>query len=140
MAIFVVCHVLAGLAAAGVVWFFVSAKPNFQTLPPPQNVPVLQAFVAEVLGTFGFVWVFLNVATVKRLEGNMFYGVAIGLASAAMMYVFGSVSNGLFNPIVGLAYGLTGLESWSNVWIYALAPLVGGALSATAFRFLYPEE
>jgi aquaporin Z len=33
-----------------------------------------------------------------------------------------------------------GLFSWSNIWIYLLANLVGGATAAPVFRYLSPGD
>ncbi len=33
-----------------------------------------------------------------------------------------------------------GLFSWSNIWIYLLADLAGGAVAALAFRYLNPGD
>jgi glycerol uptake facilitator-like aquaporin len=35
---------------------------------------------------------------------------------------------------------LLNIFAWSNIWIYAVATLAGGAVAALVFRYLQPEE
>ncbi len=98
---------------------------------------VAAAFVAELLGTFALVWVVLNTATTKSNEGNSFYGLAIGFTVTAMAYGLGGISGGAFNPAVGLGVSIAEMTSWSNIWVFAVACLLGGALAAVVFKATY---
>ncbi len=98
---------------------------------------VAAAFVAEILGTFALVWVVLNTATTKSNEGNSFYGLAIGFTVTAMAYGLGGISGGAFNPAVGLGVSIAEMTSWSNIWVFAVACLAGGALAALTFKATY---
>lgn len=98
---------------------------------------VVAAFVAELLGTFALAWVVLNSATTKSNEGNSFYGLAIGFTVTAMAYGLGGISGGAFNPAVGLGVSVAEMTSWSNIWVFAVACLAGGALAALAFKATY---
>jgi aquaporin Z len=79
-------------------------------------------------------YVVLNVATARDTEGNSFYGLAIGFTVAAGAFAVGSVSGGAFNPAVAVGATVMGLLSWSHIWIYLLANLLGGAAAAGGFR------
>ena len=61
---------------------------------------ILQAIVAEVLGTFALAFVILNVATITGTKGNSFYGLTIAATVLAMALTVGSFSGGAFNPAV----------------------------------------
>ena len=99
-----------------------------------------KAFLAEVIGTTALVYVVLNVATVRHLARNSFFGIAIGITIAAVGGAIGPVSGGCLNPAVGLlgAFGSTwqpaGIDM-SPIWIYFVAPPLGGVLAALLFRF-----
>lgn len=95
------------------------------------------AFVAELLGTFALVWVVLNTATTKSNEGNSFYGLAIGFTVTAMAYGLGGISGGAFNPAVGLGVSIAEMQSWGNIWVFAVACSLGGALAAFVFKMCY---
>ena len=96
--------------------------------------------MAEFIVTFVLAYVVLNVATSKDQPGNQFYGLAIGFTVFAGAAAVGKVSGGAFNPAVAFGASIMGLVSWSNIWIYLLANLAGGAAAALAFRYLNPED
>jgi len=94
------------------------------------------AFLVELVFTFILVFVVLNVATSKSTDGNSFYGLAIGGVVVVGAFAVGPVSGGGFNPAIALGLTITGHFGWSSYWLYLLAPLVGGALAAGAYRLL----
>ena len=96
--------------------------------------------IAEFLFTFALAWVVLNVATARGTEGNSFYGLAIGFTVVAGAYAVGAVSGGAFNPAVAVGAMVMGVLSWSDIWVYLLANLAGGAAAAFAFLFTQPAD
>jgi len=98
------------------------------------------AFAVELLFTFALAFVVLNVATSADHPNNSFYGLAIGATVLAGAVAVGGISGAAFNPAVALGVSVAGIVSWSMLWMYLLANLVGGALAALAFRALAPED
>jgi aquaporin Z len=98
------------------------------------------AFAVELLFTFALAFVVLNVATSADHPNNSFYGLAIGATVLAGAVAVGGISGAAFNPAVALGVSVAGIVSWSMLWMYLLANLVGGALAALAFRYLAPED
>jgi aquaporin Z len=96
--------------------------------------------IAEFVFTFALAWVVLNVATARGTEGNSFYGLAIGFTVLAGAYSVGGISGGAFNPAIAVGAMVTGLLEWSNIWIYAIADILGAAAAAYAFLFVLPAE
>ena len=96
--------------------------------------------IVEFLFTFALAYVVLNVATARGTEGNSFYGLAIGFTVAAGAFSVGAVSGGAFNPAVAVGAMVMGLLSWSDIWVYLLANLLGGAAAAWVFLFTQPAE
>ncbi len=96
----------------------------------------IPALIAEFLGTFALSFVIMNVAMAKTLEGNGFYGAAIGLIVVGCAYLFGSISGGAFNPAVAIGMAMMGLLNWADLWIFAIANFSGAFLSILAFRFV----
>lgn len=89
-------------------------------------------FSMELLWTFFLVTVVLNCATVKKNSGNSFYGFAIGSVVMCGAVSCGGISGGAFNPAVGTALPvIAGAPEY--VWLYWLAPMVGGAMAAVVF-------
>lgn len=98
------------------------------------------AMLAEFLFTFALVFVVLNVATSKATSGNSFYGLAIGMTVMTGAFAVGGISGGAFNPAVAVGISVMGLSEWSNLWIYLVANLAGGAVAAAIFRWANPED
>lgn len=97
------------------------------------------ALVVEVLFAFALAYVVLNVATVASHADNSFYGLAIGFTVLAGAASVGSISGGAFNPAVALGGAVMGLFDWSDIWVYLIADLVGGAMAGAVFLFLNPH-
>ncbi|TDP95570.1 aquaporin Z [Leucobacter luti] len=128
-------QIIGGILAAllaGTIW----SAPEGGAL----QIEAGPAFIVEALVTFILVYVILNVATSRDHPNNSFYGLAIGSTIVAGVALGGPVSGGGFNPAVSLSLALGGYFDWSNMWLYVLAPLVGSALAALAFRFLNIDD
>ncbi len=127
---YMTAQILAGAAAALVVLYL---KDNSATSAAIESGPAL---VAEFLFTFALAFVVLNVATAKSTEGNSYFGFSIGFTVLFGAYAVGSVSGGVFNPTVAVGITIMGLSELSNIWIYLVATLLGGAAAALAFKSL----
>lgn len=97
------------------------------------------SLIAEALFTFALVLVILNVALDRRIEGNQFYGIAIGLIVVGGAYTVGPVSSAVFNPAVAFGSMLNGMLPWNALWVYLLANLAGAVAAAFSFQFLGEE-
>jgi aquaporin Z len=91
------------------------------------------AFLLEVVLTFVFVAVILLVTGRSATPG--FAGLAIGLALTAVHLVGIPLDGTSVNPARSLGPALfAGGEPLAHVWLFILAPLVGGALAVLAVR------
>jgi aquaporin Z len=127
---------LLGAAIAAAAVKFLSVGSVHAVLIPP----IGPALLAEFLFTFALVFVVLNVATSKDTAGNSYFGFAIGFTVLVGALAVGRISGGAFNPAVALGITLMGLVSWSSIWIYLVADVLGGFAAATAFKLLNPED
>ena len=93
-----------------------------------------KAVVAELLATFALAYVVLNVATAKGTSGNSFYGLAIGFTVFALGSLMGGKSGGALNPAVAVGASIIKALNWSDLWIYLVGCLAGGALAAFIFK------
>jgi aquaporin Z len=135
---YMLAQLVAGLAAAGAARLVLAdVKPVAFSVTGRDMV---SAVIVEFLFTFALAYVVLNVATSKDHPNNSFYGLAIGFTVLAGAVAVGGISGGAFNPAVGLGVVIAGLASWSMLWIYIVATLVGGAAAAFAFRALNPDD
>jgi aquaporin Z len=132
---YVVAQVLAAIVA-GIVVIILGFDPKDSAKVAGAGKMLL----VEFLFTFALAWVVLNTATARGTEGNSFYGLAIGFTVAAGAFAVGSVSGGAFNPAVAVGAMVMGLLSWSDIWIYLVANLLGGAVAASVFLYTQPGE
>ncbi len=121
----------AGAAGAALLTDFFGSPSD-----GPKLITISTALVAELLGTFALVYVYLNVMQPKEKINNSFYGIAIGFTMLAGVYVFGGVSGGAFNPAVVLGNCLRNATAWADSWIYLAAELGAAVLAAYTFRFI----
>jgi MIP family channel proteins len=98
---------------------------------PAHGVSSGRAFLVEALVTFVLVLVVVSVATDERAPSAI-APVAVGFALASAIFVAGPLTGGAVNPARALGPDLLSGHAGS-VWIYLLAPLVGGVLAALLY-------
>ena len=141
MGFYWLAQIIGAIAAAMMTAVLISAKPPVGLIAStPQFFSMVPALIAEVLGSFALTWVILTVATSKALDGNNFYGLAIGFTVTALMYTLGSVSGSAFNPAVAIATCVAHLSSWNNLWIYMVGGLGGAVLATMAYKYISGDE
>ena len=132
---YVVVQVLAGVVAAVVI---IILGFDFDTAQKVAGAGKM--LIVEFIFTFALAYVVLNVATADGTEGNSFYGLAIGFTVATGAFAVGAISGGAFNPAVAIGGMVMGLLSWSDIWVYLLADLLGGAAAAVVFLYIEPAQ
>jgi aquaporin Z len=96
------------------------------------------AFVAEIVLTFVFVFVIL--AVTHRPSNATVAGLVIGLSLTLVHLVGIPIDGTSVNPARSLGPALfVGGSALSQLWVFLIAPLVGGSLSALAYHFFYPK-
>ena len=102
----------------------------------PVGIGAGGAFLAEVLLTFLLVFVFLMVTQKVTLTG--IEPVPVGLALAAVNLVGIPLTWTSVNPARSLGPALfAGGGALSQLWVFLIAPLVGGVLAAVVHRFTH---
>ncbi len=142
---------VGGILGALVLWGIVSGAPGYSRSStglgadgwgPHVSMIGLGAggaFAAEVTLTFVFVLVVL-VAT-SRVGSPGFAGLAIGLALTVVHLVGIPLTGTSVNPARSLGPALiVGHKALSQVWLFIIAPLLGGAIAALVYRYLVPSE
>lgn len=95
------------------------------------------AFLAEVVLTFLFVLVVLVVT--RKAAWPQLGGVAIGLALTTVHLIGIPLTGTSVNPARSLGPALfVGGSALSQLWLFIVAPLVGGAVAAVVSMYLYP--
>lgn len=97
------------------------------------------AFLAETILTFTFVLVVLTVTT--KAASSVASGLAIGFALATVHLIGVPLTGTSVNPARSIGPALfAGGPAMEQLWLFIVAPLLGGALAAIASRYLYPRE
>jgi len=95
------------------------------------------AFLLEIVMTAVFVYVILTVTA--RGASPLVAGLVIGLTLAFMHLVGISVDGTSVNPARSLAPAIiVGGTALKQVWLFIVAPLVGGILAAAAYHAMHP--
>ena len=94
------------------------------------------ALLVEFIATFLFVLVVLGTTDAKKGAGNL-AGLAIGLTLILIHLVCINLTGTSVNPARSIGPALfVGGEALANVWVFILAPMVGGACAAGVWKVL----
>lgn len=99
------------------------------------NNNVVLSLIVEVILTFVFVISIMGVTS--KNENSAVAGIVIGL-SLTLVHILGiSFTGTSVNPARSFGPALlVGGEALANVWVFIVAPLVGGVLAAVVYNFL----
>src|SRR6185295_2421303 len=104
----------------------------------PGGYEVLACFIAEVVMTFFFLLVILG-ATHGRAPAG-FAPIAIGLCLTLIHLVSIPVTNTSVNPARSLAVAVfADAGAVGQLWLFWVAPILGGVLGGFASRWLYDD-
>lgn len=98
------------------------------------------AFLVEFIATFLFVFVFVVLGTTdSKVGAGNFAGLAIGLSLILIHLVCIRLTGTSVNPARSIRPALfAGGQALKDLWIFIVAPLCGGALSAVVWSALAP--
>ena len=131
---YVISQFLGGIVGAACIGVLLGFDCGFGANGLYNDNIMLSLFV-EVLLTFIFVLVILGVTS--KPEFSNVAGIVIGL-TLTLVHIFGIHFTGTsVNPARSFASAIfAGGAALSNVWVFIVAPLVGGALAALVWKFL----
>jgi aquaporin Z len=146
---FIIAQVLGAILASTVLYTIASGKEGFQLnagfasngygAHSPGGYSLLACLVTEVVLTFFFVLI-IHGATDHRAPAG-FAGIAIGLGLTLIHLIGIPVTNTSVNPARSTAPALF-VGSWAihQLWLFWLAPIVGGALAGFVYLSLFEER
>jgi aquaporin TIP len=95
-----------------------------------------QGLGIEIILTFFLVWLVFATAVDPRGSFRMIAGLAIGLTITLDIYMGGPYTGAAMNP--ARAFGPQLIQDvWSDGWVWYLGPVIGAALAALAYEWLY---
>lgn len=131
---YIVSQFLGALAGAGILAYFMGSTDALGQ-NGLYNGDVVKSLIVEVILTFIFVLAILGVTS--KVENSGVAGIVIGL-SLVLVHLIGIPFTGTsVNPARSFGPALlVGGEALANVWVFIVAPLVGGVLAAVVYKFL----
>lgn len=145
---YVIAQVVGGLAGAGVLYVIASGKANFDVgggfasngygVHSPGGYSLLACFVTEVVLTMFFLLIIMG-ATDHRAPAG-FAPIAIGLGLTLINLIGIPVTNCSVNPARSTAPAIfVGGWAVAQLWMFWVAPLIGGALGGGIYRLLFGD-
>lgn len=140
---YVIAQMVGALIGALALWLIVSGKAGGYDLgatgfghngwDPVQGYSASAAFLTEMIATFVFVTVILGVTSGNHT--TVMAGAVIGLTLAALHFAFIPVSGNSLNPARSFGPAVfVGGTALAQLWLYILAPLIGGAAAGVVAR------
>lgn len=146
---YIVAQVIGAIVAAAVLYWIASGAPGFDAAKgfaangygehSPGKYGLGSAFVAEVVLTAAFLFVIMG-ATHGRAPAG-FAPIAIGLALTLIHLIAIPITNTSVNPARSTGPALfAGTWALQQLWLFWLAPLIGGVIGGVVYRWLSPDE
>jgi aquaporin Z len=144
---YVIAEVIGAILAAGALWIIASGKPdwvaggfasNGYAEFSPGKYGLAACFMTEVLATFFFL--FIIIGTTSKGAASGFAGIPIGLALTLIHLVTIPITNTSVNPARSTGPAIfAGGWALAQLWLFWVAPLIGGALGGVIYRWLSDE-
>lgn len=146
---YIVAQVLGGIVAGGVLYLIATGKAGFDLSAgfasngygahSPGGYSLPAALICEVVMTMMFLLVILG-ATDKRAPQG-FAPIAIGLCLTLIHLISIPVTNTSVNPARSTAVAVfAGDWALAQLWLFWVAPIIGGILGAAIYRFIGSEK
>ncbi|WP_437959208.1 aquaporin Z [Sorangium sp. So ce119] len=142
---YLLAQVGGAIVAAGIIYTIASGAAGFTVTDgfasngygarSPGGYSLFASLVAEIVLTFGFVMVVLGATDLRAPIG--FAPIAIGLALTLVHLIGIPVTNVSVNPARSTGPALfVGGWALAQLWLFWLAPLLGGALAGVLYPIL----
>ncbi|EGQ7741123.1 aquaporin Z [Vibrio parahaemolyticus] len=147
---YIIAQVIGGLIAGGILYVIATGQAGFDVVGSgfaangygehsPGHYSMLAALVSEIVMTMMFLIVIMG-ATDKRAPQG-FAPIAIGLCLTLIHLISIPVTNTSVNPARSTAVAMyVGDWAVSQLWLFWVAPIVGGVLGAVIYKNLLGKE
>ncbi|ELE6598810.1 aquaporin Z [Vibrio diabolicus] len=147
---YIIAQVIGGLLAGGILYVIATGQAGFDVVGSgfaangygehsPGQYSMLAALVSEIVMTMMFLIVIMG-ATDKRAPQG-FAPIAIGLCLTLIHLISIPVTNTSVNPARSTAVAMyVGDWAVSQLWLFWVAPILGGVLGAVIYKNLLGKE
>lgn len=142
---YVIAQVVGGIVAGAILYVIASGKAGFDPAAgfasngygdhSPGGYSLLACLVCEIVMTMIFLFVIMGATDKKAPQG--FAPIAIGLCLTLIHLISIPVTNTSVNPARSMGVALfAGGWALAQLWLFWIAPLIGGILGGSIYRFL----
>ena len=147
---YVIAQCIGAIIAAGILWIVASGLPGYSIATnglgqngfgaaSPGGYPLAAGFIAEIVLTFIFLLAVLG--STSKFAPAGFAGLGIGLTLTFIHLVGIPITGTSVNPARSLGPAVfAGPVALSQLWVFWVAPLIGGILAALLWRFVFERK
>ena len=146
---YIIAQVVGAIAAAGVLFVIASGKAEFSLANgfasngyadhSPDHYSLLACLVAEIVLTAFFLLVIMGSTDTRAPKG--FAPIAIGLCLTLIHLISIPITNTSVNPARSTGQALfVGGWALGQLWLFWVAPLIGGVLGGLVYRGLFSHD
>ncbi|HEY3720022.1 MAG TPA: aquaporin Z [Roseiarcus sp.] len=145
---YIIAQVAGAVVGASLLYLIASGKVDFSTVGgfasngygdhSPDKYSMVAALTCEIACTFAFLFIIMGATHGNAPKG--FAPIAIGLGLTLIHLISIPVTNTSVNPARSTGPALfVGGWALQQLWLFWVAPLIGGALGGAAYRWLSPD-
>jgi aquaporin Z len=146
---YILAQVLGGVAGGGVLYLIASGQAGFDLSSgfasngygahSPGGYSLFAALLTEVVMTMMFLLVIMGATDDRAPQG--FAPIAIGLCLTLIHLISIPVTNTSVNPARSTGVAIfTGGWAIQQLWLFWIAPIIGGILGAVSYRFISNDK
>ena len=148
---YIISQVIGAILGAGVIYLIAIGSPHFDLAVNGlgQNgfgagyggeYSLISAAIFEIVATFIFVFVILG--STHKDANSKFAGLAIGFTLVLIHIVGVQITGVSVNPARSIGPALFSVKALSQLWVFIVFPLIGGALAGLTYkaRMIYESE
>ncbi|MEH2113648.1 aquaporin Z [Nostoc sp.] len=148
---YIVSQVIGAVVGAGIIYLIASGKTGFTLTGSnplatngygnhsPGSYTLFSCLITEVVMTFMFLLIILGVTDSRAPKG--FAPLAIGFGLTLIHLISIPVTNTSVNPARSTGVALfAGVELFSQVWLFWLAPILGAILAGWLYVAVFSES
>lgn len=146
---YIIVQVIGAVVASSVLYLIASGNAGFNVQDgfasngygehSPGGYTMVAALIIEIVLTFMFIFIIMGAT--DKLAPIGFAGLAIGLALTLIHLISIPVTNTSVNPARSTGPALfVGGWALSQLWLFWVAPIVGGILGGIAYKGLFSKK
>lgn len=146
---YITVQAIGAIVASGILYLIASGNADFNVKDgfasngygehSPGGYTMVAALIVEIVLTFMFIFIIMGAT--DKLAPIGFAGLAIGLALVLIHLISIPVTNTSVNPARSTGPALfVGGWALSQLWLFWVAPIVGGALGGFTYKCLFGKK